>query len=107
MGKDRPLINIANEISDNVDKIERLYNNTKIAIRFLLHRVDQVQGRELIKIDQAAEMLEVSERTVQRMADRGEIFRYNADGSRKLNDRSTATYYDFTELFLHIHNPDQ
>lgn len=80
--------------------VQQFRRDSKILMRLIMHRVQQVQGKKLVRIGEAAELLEVSERTVQRMADRGELTRYNEDGTRKVDSSRTNTFYNFDEIFM-------
>lgn len=75
-----------------------IQKRTKDLLDFALEAAEKAAGRQLVKVDEAAKMLDCTERTIQRMARRGEIGRYNEDGTIKNNSRRTQVYYDVKEL---------
>lgn len=54
----------------------------------------------LIDVAEASDMLDVSQRHIWRLADNPEIdiWRYNADNTRKMTNRKTNVYFRITEL---------
>lgn len=76
-------------------RLERQLDELKDQIMYLSEQSSQ---RELIKLPEAADTLGVHPRTIERMHERGEIHKFNADGSVKTNNGNTAVWWDRQEL---------
>lgn len=88
--------------SNNVEYIEQqireLEERFQQHVNELREELEQAKGITLISPDRAAEILNISVSAVRRRADRGDLTKYNADGSRKVTNRRTPIYFDEKEV---------
>lgn len=66
--------------------------------RIIKYEYQKARERKLITLEVAADLLGIHPRNVHRMAERGEIHKYNEDGSIKTTNKKTRIFFDKKEL---------
>lgn len=64
----------------------------------LSRRLDGIEQANLVSVERAAEILDVSVSAIRKRADRGTLTKRNADGSKKITNRRTPVFFDEQEV---------
>lgn len=87
-----------NRFDKAVHEIKTLRQRLAELERLIKYEHHKARERKLISVDTAADLLGIHPRNVHRMAERGEIYKYNEDGSIKTTNKKTRIFFDKKEL---------